>query len=217
MATDYCLDRERFRSIARMVTEINWLKEPFDLTEELEEAFYEETSGVINRIISLWREIQTRYVMAKTKPEVTPAFIHEVAHNDNPFIGTFTQIVLDEFRKDREALESDSGAANLLDISRMKKEGAIAKVIKAMDDPVKGMEVYQKTVDHFVTAGKEYNKKTVLGAVEHVMKLKSSHDASVLDLVQKAVKYLGRKKSDKRHQPTTKEKFDMESFAKSLS
>lgn len=217
MATNYCLDRERFRLIAEMVTEINWFKEPFVLTEELEEAFYEETSGVINRIISLWEEIQKSYVMAKTKPEVTPAFIHQVSHKDNPLIGTFTQIVLDEFKKDKEALESDSGAANLLDISRRKEEGMVAKVIKAMSDPAKGMEVYQKTVDHFVTAGKDYNKKTVLAAVEHVMKVKSNQDASVLDLVQKAVKYLGRRKTDKRSQPAPKAEFDMESFAKSLA
>lgn len=211
-ATGYCLDRSSFDIIIRNVTRINWFREPFELTDDIADAIHDETGGIIDRIVTLWMAVQETYVSATPKPVVDGAFIHQVANADNPLMGAFTQMAIDDIRRERgDLVEEESGGQPVLAaISDRVVESGIEEAIRAMPDPIRGKEVYQKTIDHLITAGTPYNRKTVLDAVSHVMKLKSSRDADTISLVQKTVRRLSFRRSDRR--PRVKDEFDMDKF-----
>ena len=66
--------------------DLQWLKEYIPLTEELSDAFYMETAGIIDRVITLFELLQMEAIHEnkETVSDFTPAFIQKVSETYFP-------------------------------------------------------------------------------------------------------------------------------------
>lgn len=197
-ANNYCSDRRQFEIMMKHVTAINWFKTPFSLTQELLDALFEETNGIIDRMITLWMEIQNAYVSAKEKPVITPKFIHLIANNTAPLMSVLARETLRDSVFSTLEDEEVSGEAVLTYLRGKESESTVEKVLDSMDDKLLATNVYKRVKEHLLLLDKVFNDLSVIDAVKHVCSIKKNKDLGEVDLAKKTVDYLSRKKSDKR-------------------
>lgn len=210
-ASLYCADRNQFDTVMKHIMQINWFKEKFSPTSELLDAIFNETSGVIDRMISVWMDVQEDYVMAVTKPEITPDYIRKVSNSKRPFMALYTRQTLD----DDPLHSSDDGGQQALPVPNEKpKENNdnLTHIIKSLPDSQKAEIVFRRVKNNVIENEKVYNDTTILKAVKRVLSTKSNANCDELVLTQKVLKSLVRKPSDRRAGNVPKQGFDLESF-----
>ena len=211
-ANNYCSDRRQFEIMMNHVVAINWFKTPFKLTTELLDALFEETNGIIDRMITLWIEIQNAYVSAKEKPEITPKLIHLVANSTAPLMSVLARETLKDSVFSTLEDENVSGDVVLTYIRGKENESAVEKILDSMDDKLLATNVYKRVKEHLLLSDKAFNDMSVIEAVKHVCSLKKNQDLGEVDLAKKTIEYLSRKKSDKRPQKRKVNDEEMENF-----
>lgn len=61
-ASRYCNDYEYFSNLAKMVMSVQWFRQPQAITDDIIQALYMETSGIIERLIAIWESVQLVYI-----------------------------------------------------------------------------------------------------------------------------------------------------------
>ena len=221
-ASNYCLNVKQFDTMMRFIMSVSWFRNPPEITEEIMKALYDETNGVIDRMITVWSEIQLDYVSSKKKPELSPQYIRQISAEKRPFMSVVTKYALEDSMliepRDLQALAESSQTAPAEELSperlRYMTQSAITQqVIAAIKRPSVASAIFTRVKDNLIENQKEYNDQTILNAVKHVMELKSNQESDVVELVQKTLRYLSKKKSDKRPKSRI-ESYDLAAFSK---
>ena len=82
-ASGYCGNEKFFSHVMSQLFCYQWFDEHIDLTEELVEAFYEESKGIIDQAVSLYIAVQDEYLKSKRK-SISPEFIAAVSKRRYP-------------------------------------------------------------------------------------------------------------------------------------
>lgn len=76
---EYCSQRDFFEILVKKIWKYQWLKNEAKLTEEIVQAFYEETMGSIDMLELLWMMIQYEAISRRSEPEITEEYIRKIA------------------------------------------------------------------------------------------------------------------------------------------
>lgn len=207
--SEYCDDRACIDVIMSSVMQINWCKTPFKPTKEHLDAMYDVTRGIIDRIMTVWTQVQTAYVNANEKPEITPKFIKDVAEGCRPRIAEYTAIATE--RAALEALsqalpEPVSGTGPVMSVPVPQRNAEPS----SSDELEKA--VFIRVKQNLFENDRLYNDGTILDGVRHVMGLKANRSAGEDELVKKSIKYISSKKSDRRRKPANPSSLDLDRF-----
>ena len=82
-ASSYCNNMKFFTHVMSQLFRYQWFDENIILTEELAEAFYEESKGVIDQAVSLYIAVQDEYLKSNRKT-ITPEFVAAVSKRRYP-------------------------------------------------------------------------------------------------------------------------------------
>ena len=173
-------------------------------------------------MITVWSEIQLDYVSSKEKPELSPQYIRQISAEKRQFMSVVTKYALEDSMliepRDLLALAESSQTTPAEELYperlRYMTQSAITQqVIATIKRPSVASAVFTRVKDNLIENQKEYNDQTILNAVNHVMELKSNQESDVVELVQKTLRYLSKKKSDKRPKSRI-ESYDLAAFSK---
>ena len=173
-------------------------------------------------MITVWSEIQLDYVTSKEKPVLTPQYIRQISAEKRPFMSVVTKYALEDSMliepRDLQALAGSSQDAPAEELSPeslryMAQSSVTQQVIASIKRPSVASTVFTRVKDNLMENQKEYNDQTVLNAVKHVMELKSNQESDVVELVQKTLRYLSKKRSDKRPKSRI-EAYDIDAFSR---
>lgn len=78
-ADSYCKDRKYMIEIIERIWKYQWLDEPATLTEEIENAMYEESCGSIDLLTTLWMMMQFEALSSPEQPVMDENFVHGIA------------------------------------------------------------------------------------------------------------------------------------------
>ncbi len=221
-ASNYCLNMKQFDTMMRCIMSVSWFRKAPEITEDILKALYDETSGVIDRMITVWSEIQLDYVTSKEKPELSPQYIRQISAEKRPFMSVVTKYALEDSMlnetQDLQTLaesSADPPAAGFSseELRHMAQSAMTQQVIASIKRPSIASTVFTRVKNNLIENQKEYNDQTILDALKHVMELKSNQEADVIELVQKTIRYLSKKKSDKRPKSRI-EAYDLGAFSK---
>ena len=221
-ASNYCLNMKQFDTMMRCIMSVCWFRKAPEITDDILKALYDETSGVIDRMITVWSEIQLDYVTSKEKPVLTPQYIRQISAEKRPFMSVVTKYALEDSMliepRDLQALAGSSQDAPAEELSPeslryMAQSSVTQQVIASIKRPSVASTVFTRVKDNLMENQKEYNDQTVLNAVKHVMELKSNQESDVVELVQKTLRYLSKKRSDKRPKSRI-EAYDLDAFSR---
>ena len=205
-ASGYCHDRTQFDGRMKFLMQYNWFKPDAVMAPlpEILDVLYHETQGVIDRMISLWMNIQITYISAKSsaKPAITAAFIHSVSNNANPLMAAYTQQTLNNSPlcietacvQDMEVVEPKE----LMGARQQVAENLLMDTLKTAENPKKAERVFQLVKNALIVMGIPYNDCNILPKVVSIMKYKKNENCTEEELAQKVVVALKRKASDAR-------------------
>lgn len=78
-ADSYCSYRAFFDDLVSKFAPYQWFDEPVTITQDMKDALFEVTHGVIGLLSAVWFYIQEAYINAHTKPVVDADFIRRIA------------------------------------------------------------------------------------------------------------------------------------------
>lgn len=78
-ADAYMNDRDKMASIIMDMMKYQWFDPPVTPTPEIINAIYEESGGVLRRLVDLYIHLNCEWIYAKKKPAVTPEWIRKVS------------------------------------------------------------------------------------------------------------------------------------------
>lgn len=113
----YCENKKFFAYLVAQLFQYQWFDEPIELTDDLIDAFYSLSHGIVDQLVGLYSVAQFDYLERKKRPTVDAKYIHEIAEKYYPGI----QNVLAD-------LESTEAARKLMSI-RQDAEVRIASIV----------------------------------------------------------------------------------------
>ena len=204
IANDYCSDLNKFRTMLSYLTNINWFKASFELTEDIVEAFYDSTKGIISNMMSLWSYIQKDYIMSPEKPIITAEYIRLICNKRMPWVTSMTSEALEYSPfNDTGTSESSYDSNHAADIARaraLEVRETIYGQINTTANPVKTMEVFQKVKENLILSDRHYTDGTVVKVICSVVSSKAGKDKDLVELTQMTLKRL-KKYNEERPKP----------------
>lgn len=193
-ASRYCNDYEYFSNLAKMVMSVQWFRQPQAITDDIIQALYMETSGIIERLIAIWESVQLVYIRLSEQEKqgfkLTPEFITKCASDENPLLSIYA----------RQTLEADLLSNDgLIGEEDRKKGKAVMKSLdnlKASENPFLAQTIFTRVKKNLTEAGEKYPDDLVLNTATRIVRLKSSKDKTEDELIEKAIKEV-RKHKDK--------------------
>lgn len=113
----YCDNKKFFSFLVKKLFQYQWFDEPVAVTEDLVEALYSVTKGIVDQLIGIYSCMHYDYLERKNKPIIDAKYIHDIANKYYPGI----QHVLAE-------LESVESARKLMKI-RQNADVRVAAII----------------------------------------------------------------------------------------
>lgn len=211
-AAEYCSDYDYITGLIQIVMSTNWFKTPQKITTEIIQAMYKATSGIIERIITIWMDVQKKYVMledtAKDTFILTPQFIKNCSDEDETFMAEYASQILrndsilsEDYEKCRQASEaslttdSDDVSAEKSTIAPVQKEISevfeepnFFKVLSKTSDITKTQKLFARIKSNLKEGGEEYSHSFILDKLVHIMNLKSYANKTDDKIVAKALK-----------------------------
>lgn len=122
----YCENREFFEYLVSQIFEYQWFKEPVEVTDEIIDALYNVTKGIIDQLVSIYSCMNIEAITARKKIEINADFIHHVADKYYPGI--------------QDVLGSIECNADTLEFENIRKN-ADARISKLMDEAKQEQEM----------------------------------------------------------------------------
>ena len=212
-ASKYCYDYEKFCIRMKELMKFNWI-DPENIilsNSDIFKALYEETSGTIDRMVSLWIDVQLAYITSKVKPIITGDFIRIISARTNPLLAHFTAEAL-EYSPfsliSKEAAANNESYVPVMDnteatamakmLTQKKAESLLFEKLATSGNPDQARRVFERVKETLIYLGKNYRDDTIIDNIVRIMKRKDSQGADDIQLVQKTLKSLERKRSDSR-------------------
>lgn len=113
----YCENKKFFKFLASQLFQYQWFDEPIVLTEDIVEALYKVTKGIVDQLIGIYSCMHYDYLERKNRPIIDAQYVYDIAQRYYPGI----QNVLAD-------LESVEAARKLMSI-RQDAEVRVAAII----------------------------------------------------------------------------------------
>lgn len=223
-ASEYCQDVDAFNSRMKYIMHYNWFRPDVKMAPEYDilKELYRQTRGVIDRMISLWANIQIEYITAKIddKPAITPTFIQLVSNSTNPILAPYTQQTLEnsplimnptDSKEDPVEIENDE----YINARQHMAENMLMEILEKSEQPKLAERIYKRVKDALILMGTPYNDRNILEKTISVMKRKNSANLTEDELAQNTIKALKRNPSDARAKPKLPS-IDKEAFVKNF-
>lgn len=134
----YCDNKKFFSFLVSQLFQYQWFDEPIELTEDLINALYEVTKGIVDQLIGIYSCMHYDYLERKKRPVIDAQYVRDIAQRYYPGI----QLVLAE-------LESVEAARKLMSI-RQDAEVRVASIIDSAQQEKEAESLLQnqnKTID----------------------------------------------------------------------
>ena len=135
------MDKAVFETLVKALFKIQWFDDYVPVTQEIVDALYIDSQGIIDQLVGIYQMMQYDYIMSKKRPSVNAEYVHKVV--DKHFAGL--RGLLKDLNnltaaKDRELL-SEAAANRILE---SKKEMENKEFQKDVDTALSSQELDQK-------------------------------------------------------------------------
>lgn len=193
----YCDNKAFFAYLVQNLMRYQWFDSPVAVTEEIVDALYANTHGIIDQLVSIYICMHIEYLNRKTRPKVDAAFINRVAEKYYPQMRKLLE-TMENPENDRRIRELVQNAQKQLETRQDEIQQKVAgKSIMESQAAAIDMEALEKNVlINIRNVTDDYSTDTIHDAFIKVVSRKGMTDESS---VTKAVfQQLQKGRGDKR-------------------
>lgn len=172
-ASVYCQNKKYVNFLLNKLCPYQLISQPFTITDEIFNAFYDETHGIVDQLVSLFISVQDEYLSVDNKKPIDASYIIRVSKKRYPELRKLIQ-QLDSPEKEKEfhSLLKETKLAYENSIEELKqkesmdtaiseqKNNDVSDVIKAVSDSIK------LVTDEFTNTQIEQKAYDVIGSLD---------------------------------------------------
>ena len=208
-ASQYCNSKNFFAHIVAFLMQYQWFDEPIQPTEEIVDALYQVTKGIVDQLIAVYMYMQIDYLRARKKPVIDGNYVIKIAEKHFPGMQKLLSEIEDpEAEAKRIALMKESREQLEKELRQAQMEESMTRIIEQGNNVEHKMQTanriniikdIKKTLS---ITGDVYNDDKIANAVDCIMRNKNNVGCTEDELANKAYQLLKKRSSDKR--PTSK-------------
>ncbi len=212
--TMYCRDREYFNVSMPLIMGINWFKTKQEYNRpDILDTMYNITSGKIDLMIKLWKNVQTDYVHLLDEEKksfvLTPEFIITSSRRHDIFMPEMTRdaisndlmmranLKLDEESK-KAASKSTKAAGDNDDVVLMKEKLKIMNRFSSLERKDDAYHIYERAKLNLSESGDEYSDETILSVIEKTLSTKNNKNKELKELLSLILRKIRNKPQEKK-------------------
>lgn len=142
----YCDNKAFFAYLVQNLMRYQWFDAPVAVTDEIMDALYANTHGIIDQLVSIYICMHIEYLNKKTRPKVDAAFINRVAEKYYPQMRKLLETIEDP-ENDRRIQELVQSAQKQLEVRQDEVQQKVAgRSIMESQAATIDMEALEKNV-----------------------------------------------------------------------
>ena len=203
-ANSYCKDKAFFSAIVKELMRYQWFDTYVEPTEEIVNALYAVSRGIIDQLISVYMAMHFEYLRIDPRPVVNAEFVFDVANSyypeiqrilsrlDTPDAEEVYNQMIEEAKTTADAYCAGTQIHPAEYIQEKLKDKETANRRTLRDNVIQNIMITAKT------NGEVYTLKRIENAVEYVMGLKKNTNATEQELSKAVYARLKKGPSDRR-------------------
>lgn len=198
----YCENRTYFSILAKRVFKYQWFDSPVKMTNDMLEALYRNTHGIIDQLVGLCMYLNLDYISSKSRPTIDADYINKVAKRHYRGIQKLMDELddpLNEKKRQKIIEEADRKLDNLL--QEHKQTAFAEKIMESAEADEKKIPLKKNIIHNIEMVVADYTSDRIAAAVDRVLISTDETDEKVLTRV--VMKLLT---DSKKETPTKKQK-----------
>ena len=198
----YCENRTYFSILAKRVFKYQWFDSSVEMTNDMLEALYRNTHGIIDQLVGLCMYLNLDYISSKSRPTIDADYINKVAKRHYRGIQKLMDELddpLNEKKRQKIIEEADRKLDNLL--QEHKQTAFAEKIMESAEADEKKIPLKKNIIHNIEMVVADYTSDRIAAAVDRVLISTDETDEKVLTRV--VMKLLT---DSKKETPTKKQK-----------
>lgn len=214
-ASYYCQNKKYYQFVLGKLFQYQWFDKPIALTDELVEAFYEETKGIIDQTVSLYIAVQDEYLKTNQKT-VTPEFIATVSKRRYPNLKALLERIDEpdiQAQIDKIMCESKKKQEEELNLARQKQ------MMEQIVDETAEIDIsslIRRTIATIRIVTEKYDESEIENSCKKVAANTSAKDIDEENFCRRVFDFLQTSKIPEPRKKTTKKKGNHDDMLKSI-
>jgi len=182
-----------------LLFEYQWFDERVEPTPELLEAFYRNTRGIVDQMVSLYIRLQYAYLMTSPRRKVDARFVDEVAKTYFPGVQKLLKNIADpETQREEQRRMEEANRSLKEDMDRLRQEKMMQELMEStVSDDYRSLQ--RNVVTNVKNKEQGYKEEQIIKAFRLVMeRLGDMDEWKVTKAVLKELGYAPGKKKEKR-------------------
>ena len=201
-AHSYCSDYGYFSFLVKKLMEYQWFDVVIIPTDELIEALFDETKGIIDQLISIYIYMQIDYIRKKkSKPEINAEYVHKTVDKHYPGLKELLNDLNNPYmQKQRSEIlkNAEREIDAKIDEERQKASALEIETFMSSEEQKNNQRVKDNILRSIQMITDDFNTDTIISTIEKVMNLATSKGLSEKEIGQKVFQRLSKGKTDKR-------------------
>lgn len=180
----YCENRTYFSILAKRVFKYQWFDSPVEMTNDMLEALYRNTHGIIDRLVGLCMYLNLDYISSKSRPTIDADYINKVAKRHYRGIQKLMDELddpLNEKKRQKIIEEADRKLDNLL--QEHKQTAFAEKIMESAEADEKKIPLKRNIIHNIEMVVADYTSDRIAAAVDRVLISTDETDEKVLTRV----------------------------------
>lgn len=180
----YCENRTYFSILAKRVFKYQWFDSPVEMTNDMLEALYRNTHGIIDQLVGLCMYLNLDYISSKSRPTIDADYINKVAKRHYRGIQKLMDELddpLNEKKRQKIIEEADRKLDNLL--QEHKQTAFAEKIMESAEADEKKIPLKKNIIHNIEMVVADYTSDRIAAAVDRVLISTDETDEKVLTRV----------------------------------
>lgn len=180
----YCENRTYFSILAKRVFKYQWFDSLVEMTNDMLEALYRNTHGIIDQLVGLCMYLNLDYISSKSRPTIDADYINKVAKRHYRGIQKLMDELddpLNEKKRQKIIEEADRKLDNLL--QEHKQTAFAEKIMESAEADEKKIPLKKNIIHNIEMVVADYTSDRIAAAVDRVLISTDETDEKVLTRV----------------------------------
>ena len=194
----YCENKKFFKFLVGQLFQYQWFDEPVALTEDLVDALYKVTKGIVDQLIGIYSCMHYDYLERKNRPIIDAKYVYDIAQRYYPGIqNVLADLESVESARKLMSIRQDAEVrvASILDNAQQEKEAE--EIINNQNESNKQMLLLKNVVANITALYDEYSLPEIEKVFNKVIKQIKDEPKSEREISRMVIDELNHKQTPK--------------------
>lgn len=211
----YCASKKFFDFLTYQLFNYQWFDEPVELTDEIVDALYDVTKGIVDQLIGVYSCMNYDYLERAKRPVVNAKYVYEVTKKYYPGLQeVLADLENSENERKMMELRAESAMKVALMVDKAQQEHEMAKTVQTKAQSSQNTAQLSNVVANITNIYDEYTPKQIEAAFLKIINKKSSSGKTEKEITRAVIQELQKKTTKSKSEHYSPDVKHMQAFIK---